>query len=237
MSRRKALISVELKIKSIGCLIPRPACILSTMPLQSRVSPFGELFADNSRGLLYGNRGGRIHRDDKTLGGQRWASRVWICCLLSFKDRHRAVWGEGFTGLFFLDEVTAFAAGHRPCFECRRKDAEEFARLWPGRRRHKDRARAAEMDAALQAERLDGRSKRLHRLAVDDLPDGAAIVMPSEEGKAAMLHGGRLLRWTSKGYVSAASRLRRVTVDVLTPPSILAVLTAGYRPFWHPSAG
>jgi hypothetical protein len=132
--------------------------------------------------------------------------------------------------------VTAFAAGHRPCFECRRKDAEEFARLWPRKRGLKTRARAAEMDIVLQAERLDARAKRRHRLAIDDLPDGAGIVMPGSEGQAAMLRGGRLLRWTSKGYEPAGARPKRVMADVLTPPSILKVLAAGYQPLWHPSA-
>jgi len=206
------------------------------MPLQSRVSPFGDMFADNSRGLLYGNRGGRIHRDDRTLTARRWASRAWICCLLSFKGRHREVWGEGFTGLFFLDEVTALAAGHRPCFECRRKDAEAFAALWPGARKHKDRARVAEMDGVLQAERLDGREKRRHRLPIDHLPDGASIVMPGDDKQAAMLRGSKLLRWTPRGYELAGRRPRSGKVEVLTPPSIVAVLRAGYRPLWHPSA-
>ena len=205
------------------------------MPLQNRVSPFGDLFADSSRGLLYGNRGGRFHRDDRTLAARRWASRAWICCLLCFKGRHREVWGAGFTGLFFLDEVTALAAGHRPCFECRRNDAEAFAHRWPGRRRQA-RARADEMDRVLQAERLDGREKRQHRLPVDDLPDGAAIVMPGKDGTAAMPRGGKLLTWSSKGYTRAAPRPHGIKVDVLTPPSILAVLKAGYRPLWHPSA-
>jgi hypothetical protein len=206
------------------------------VPLQNRVSPFGELFADRSRGLLFGNRGGRIHRDDRTLSARRWTSRAWICCVLSFKGRQRNVWGKGYTELFFLDEVTALAAGHRPCFECRRKDAETFAALWPGARKHKDRARVAEMDAVLQAERLDGRAKRPHRLPVDDLPDGTAIVMPDDDTQAAMLRGGKLLRWTPKGYALADRRPRGGSVDVLTPPSILAVLRAGYRPLWHPSA-
>jgi len=93
------------------------------MPLQNRVDPFGELFADRSRGLFLGNRGGRLHDDDRALGRRRWASRQWICCRLEFKDRHRKVWGKSYTELFFLDEVTALAAGHRPCFECRRNDA------------------------------------------------------------------------------------------------------------------
>ena len=87
------------------------------MPLSNRVDPFGELFADASRGLFMGNRGGKLHRDDRSLGRRRWVSRQWICCRLAFNDRHREVWGRGYTELFFLDEPTALSAGHRPCFE------------------------------------------------------------------------------------------------------------------------
>src|SRR3979411_1146848 len=100
------------------------------MPLQNRVDPFGELFATPARGLFFGNRGGRFHTDNKTLTRRRWASRQWICCLLKFKNRQRDVWGRYYTELFFLDEVTALAAGHRPCFECRRRDATAFAEKW-----------------------------------------------------------------------------------------------------------
>src|SRR6187402_1000209 len=128
------------------------------MPLQNRVDPFGELFADAARGTLFGNRGGRFHRDDRILGRRRWVSRQWICCVLDFKNRRRDVWGRYYTELFFLDEVTALAAGHRPCFECRRKDAETFAGTWRQVFRLRTRPRAAEMDERLHAERLDGRS-------------------------------------------------------------------------------
>ena len=100
------------------------------MPLQNRVNPFGELCAFSARGLFMGNRGGRFHTDAKTLTARRWASRQWICCVLEFKGRRRDVWGSSYTELFFLDEPTAFAAGHRPCFECRRRDAEAFAEKW-----------------------------------------------------------------------------------------------------------
>src|SRR3569833_1900046 len=131
------------------------------MPLQNRVTPFADLIADAARGTMFGNRGGKFHRDDRTLGRRRWASRQWICCVLDFKGRQRDVWGRYYTELFFLDEVTALAAGHRPCFECRRMDAERFARLFP--RAH----RAPAMDDILHAERLDGRTKRLHRRALD----------------------------------------------------------------------
>ena len=104
------------------------------MPLQNRVDPFGNLFATPARGTLMGNRGGKIHTADRKLTGRRWSSRQWICCVLDFKNRQRNVWGRFYTELFFLDEVTAFGAGHRPCFECRRKDADSFATLFSSRK-------------------------------------------------------------------------------------------------------
>src|SRR6185312_7493852 len=91
----------------------------SRMSLQNRVDPYGELLATPARGTMFGNRGGKFHRDDKRLASRRWVSRQWICCVLKFKGRQRNVWGRYYTELFFLDEVTALAAGHRPCFECR----------------------------------------------------------------------------------------------------------------------
>lgn len=205
------------------------------MPLPSRVDPFGQLFADASRGLLMGNRGGRFHRDDRSLGKRRFASRQWICCQLAFKERHRDVWGEGYTELFFLDEPTAFSAGHRPCFECRRREAEAFAMGFVGGR--PPRATAEAMDAALHAERLVGPAKRRHRRPIDTLPDAAFVTLPdADEAGAWALRGDRLLAWTSSGYERPRSRPRGIEVDVLTPPSILTVLTIGYRPLWHPSA-
>ncbi len=201
------------------------------MPLPNRVDPFGNLIATPARGTLFGNRGGKFHADDRKLTGRRWASRQWICCVLEFKGRHRGVWGDGYTELFFLDEVTALAAGHRPCFECRRREAEHFAHLFSGR---KQRAAAPAMDAKLHAERLDGKAKRTHRRALDALPDGAMI---ARDGEAYAVKGERLLRWTPPGYADAQKRPRGIEVDVLTPPSILTVLARGYRPRWHKSAG
>jgi hypothetical protein len=200
------------------------------MPLQSRVDPFGNLFAAPVRGTLLGNRGGKFHRDDKTLGQRRWASRQWICCVLKFKNRQRDVWGRYYTELFLLDEVTAFAAGHRPCFECRRKEAEAFAALFSGKQK---RASAPAMDRVLHAERLDGKAKRMHRRNIDTLPDGAMIAINDD---AFALRGTRALRWTPSGYGDVTPRPHGVNVDLLTPPSIVAVLKAGYAPLWHPSA-
>ena len=201
------------------------------MPLPNRITPFGEFTASPARGLMMGNRGGRLHDARQRLGARRWASKQWICCRLAFNDRHRAVWGDGYSELFFLDEVTALAAGHRPCFECRRRDAERFTALFANSSR---RAGAATMDAVLHAERLAGKVKRVHQLPLDTLPDGAVI---ARGGEAFAVRGERLLRWTPSGYAASTARPRGLTVEVLTPPSILAVLSRGYAPLWHPSAG
>jgi hypothetical protein len=201
------------------------------MPLQNRVNPFGELFASEARGTLFGNRGGKFHRDDRTLSKRRWTSRQWICCVLQFKGRRRNVWGRYYTELFFLDEVTALAAGHRPCFECRRADALAFAEAF-GKANH--RPSAPEMDVVLHGERLDGRTKRFHRLALDALPDGAMITLTGDDAFA--VKGDALLPWTPSGYGKPRSRLSGVEVDVLTPPSILRALSRGFVPRWHETA-
>jgi hypothetical protein len=204
------------------------------MPLQNRVSPFGELFADPARGLFMGNRGGRLHGEERMLAQRRWTSRAWICCVLNFKARHRSVWGKSYTELFFLDEVTALSAGHRPCFECRRKEALDFAERWRVACGLQVRPRAAEIDIRLHDERLDGRAKRKHRRPIADLPDGAMVLLGEN---AAAVRGSTMLRWTPEGYVFPVPRPREGEIDVLTPPAILAVLAEGYRPHWHPSAG
>ena len=204
------------------------------MALQNRVDPFGELIATPARGMFFGNRGGRFHRDDQTLGKRRWASRQWICCVLQFKGRHRDAWRGGYTELFFLDEVTALAAGHRPCFECRRADAKAFAQKWAVAKRC-EIPHAPDMDLMLQAERLDGRAKRTHEIRIDDLPDGVVLTLKDQPQHALAVRGPHLLRWSANGYSEKRAR-RRGSASVLTPPSIVGVLRAGYRPQWHPSA-
>jgi hypothetical protein len=203
------------------------------MPLPNRVNPFGELLATPARGLLMGNRGGKFHRADRTLGARRHVTRAWICCRLEFNNRHRNVWGDGYTELFFLDEVTALAAGHRPCFECRRGDAQTFAAAWAHARKARKPPRAAEMDVVLHRERFDGRTKRRHRMSFDDLPDGAMVAL---DGAAWALRGNALLRWTPSGYAARRRRPKRKMADVLTPPAIVSVLKAGCAPQWHPTA-
>lgn len=206
------------------------------MPLQNRVDPFGEIRAIRSRGALMGNRGGRFHLDDKTLGRRRWASKAWIACRTEFRERSREVMGRGYTELFFLDEATALAAGHRPCFECRRADARAFAAAW-GRAEGLDAPpRAGRMDDVLHLQRLDrsmrpGRCKKTFAALEADLPPGAMIAL---WGAAWLVGPTHLFRWSPQGYDQAVcrSRLRREPVEarVLTPPAIVAALAAGYAP-------
>jgi hypothetical protein len=203
------------------------------MPLQNRVNPFGELSAAPARGLFMGNRGGRFHTDAKTLTARRWASRQWICCVLDFKNRQRDVWGRFYTELFFVDEPTALAAGHRPCFECRRADARRFAEAWRQAHELAGPPSVGEMDAVLHEQRLAGRAKRLHSRDFVSVPDGAFVALG---GEAFAVRGDTLLRWTPNGYDGRKCRPRHGSADVLTPPAILAVLAAGFRPHWHPSA-
>lgn len=203
------------------------------MPLQNRVDPFGDLFASPARGLFMGNRGGRFHREDRTLGRRRHATRAWICCRLEFNDRRRDIWGRGYTELFFLDEVTALAAGHRPCFECRRRDAQAFADRWARAEERRRPPRAAEMDAVLHRERLDGRAKRRYRMLFDELPDGAMV---ARDGAVWAVRGAALLRWSPSGYDARRPRPQGEVADLLTPLAVVGVLAAGYAPQWHPSA-
>jgi len=189
-------------------------------PLPNRVDPFGELRAVAARGALMGNRGGRFHRDDRTLGARRWTNTHWIACVCEFKGRKRDVWGRFYTELFFLDEPTALAAGHRPCFECRRTDATRFRdALGEGR------LNVEEIDARLHAERLEGRAKRLHRMRIESLPDGAFIAI---EGLPFAVRGDALWPWSYSGYGAPLPRPRSGEIRALTPPTVLRALAAGY---------
>lgn len=206
------------------------------MPLQNRVDPFGEPQAADVRGLFMGNRGGRLHSDDRALGRRRWVSKQWICCRLDFNGRRRQVWGRGYTEFFFLDEVTALAAGHRPCFECRRSEARAFAAAWAAAHGLAQPPTASEIDRVLHAERLDGGGKRRHRMALAGLPQGTMLVDPGHPESPLAWRGDALLRWTAAGYVEAKIETLGQAVHVLTPPSVVGVLAAGYRAAWHPTA-
>jgi hypothetical protein len=193
-------------------------------PLRNRVDPFGEICAVADRGRLMGNRGGRFHNDDQTIGRRRWASRQWIACVCEFKGRRREVFGRYYTELFFRDEPTALAAGHRPCFECRRAEAKAFQAAFPG-----GPMRAPEMDVRLDAERRD--PERLERkVALDGLPDGAMIVWRDVPHLVARR---RLWPWGFGAYGAPETRPSGAEVVALTPPSIVTALWAGYKPRWE----
>lgn len=194
-------------------------------PLPNRVTPFGEIVAHPSRGAMFGNRGGRIHRDHAIT--RRQASPRWICCVLRFKGRKRRVMGAGYTELFFLDEATAFAAGHRPCFECRRADAKAFAAAWAKARGLDRPAKAGEMDAVLKTERPGPGGP----VKADALAPGAMV---AAAGEAFLFDGAAFRRWRFDGYGPAAAP--PAPLRLLTPASALAAFRAGYRPSLHPSA-
>lgn len=205
------------------------------MPLPNRIRPDGTLFADPARGLLFGNRGGRFHDPQaRTLPTRTHASRQWICCRLSFKGRRRRVWGEGYTELFFCDEVTALAAGHRPCMECRRAQALAYRAALTAGLGLDETPSFPEIDRRLDGERRNGREKRMHWFPVADLPDGAMILAGDGVGFLA-LRGDAALVWQPSGYVARERRPSGLAA-VLTPPTSLAALAQGYAPLWHESA-
>ncbi len=202
-------------------------------PLQNRVTPSGEIVATPQRGLFTGNRGIIHDPATKTLLKRRWSSKAWITCVCEFRGRRRDVMGtRSWTELFFLDEATAFAVGHRPCFYCRRGDANAFRAAWEEGNGVRG-VRAPEMDEVLHRERLDGRAKRLHALPmqVETLPDGAMV---QAGGESYLILKGRSLLWSFEGYREVATQLRDAAL--LTPPSTLRVFSVGYRPVLHPTA-
>ncbi|MFL5927552.1 MAG: hypothetical protein ACJ77E_11525 [Gaiellaceae bacterium] len=201
-------------------------------PRQNRVTALGELVATPARGLVYGNRGclhdgaGRIRR--------RYSGKRWIACRLRFKDWRRSplLQPGRFTELFFLDEATAFAAGHRPCALCRREDYNAFLTLVGA-------SSADEVDARLHEERLEPgtRAQRRHPAALDELPDGSFVL---HDGDPYVVRGDRLLAWSPAGYARPVRRPRGTETLLLTPPSLVAVIRAGWHSsavvFLHPSA-
>jgi hypothetical protein len=202
------------------------------MPLQNRVTPQGDIIATPHRGLFTGNRGIIHDPETKTLT-RRWANKAWLTCVCDFRGRRREVMGgRSWTELFFLDEATALAAGHRPCFYCRRDDAVRFRAAWETGNGVTNLL-ARDMDAVLHGERLERRKKRLYACTIPprELPDGAMV----QEGmESYLIVQGRALTWSPAGYRKTQIALHDAML--LTPPSTLRALSAGYRPVLHPSA-
>ena len=202
------------------------------MPLQNRVTPTGDIIATPHRGLFTGNRG-IIHDPATRTLTRRWASPAWLTCVCEFRGRRREVMGgRSWTELFFLDEATALAAGHRPCFFCRRDDAVRFRAAWETGNGVRN-LRARDIDAVLHSERLDGGKKRLHArtMPLEKLPDGAMVQQGAE---SILIAQGRALLWTPAGYREPPNTIEAALL--LTPPSTLRALSSGYRPLLHPSA-
>lgn len=207
------------------------------MPLQNRVTPTSEIIAHVARGTLMGNRG-ILHDAGRQLGTARWRHRSWICCRLSFKDRHRAVMAPGrYTELFFLDEATALAAGHRPCCECRRDDFRNFQAAWRRAFGAEADASAAAIDHTLHRARVDARSRRQIRFeaALDQLPGGTFVVFPEHRSTPFLILADRILPWRPAGYGPPCPRRAAPCCLVLTPKPTVALLRAGYQPMLHPS--
>lgn len=203
------------------------------MPLQNRVTPTGEIVATPHRGLFTGNRGIIHDPATKTLLNKRWSTPAWITCLCEFRGWRRPVMARrSWTELFFLDEATAFAAGHRPCFFCRRDDAKRFRAAWE-KGNGVSGISAKAMDAVLHRERLDRGRKRLHALPMPlaDLPDGTMVQQGDE---SFLIVRGKALLWSPAGY--AATDRKLTEAKLLTPPSALRAIAAGYQPVLHPTA-
>jgi hypothetical protein len=197
------------------------------MPFQNRVTPLGELVAIPERGLVYGNRG-RLH-DARGAIRRPWQLKRWISCRLEFRGRYRpgGPMAPGrYTGLFFLDDATALAAGHRPCAECRRADYNAFRTAW-AHGLGVDLPSAKQMDQQLHAERLfrGSHRRRLHDRSWASIPTGAFVLF---EDAPALVHRDAILPWTTSGYTAAQPRPRHGDARLITPPAILAAFEAGY---------
>lgn len=207
------------------------------MPLQNRVTPFGEITAVAARGTFMGNRGIIHNPVSRTLEKRRWQHKAWICCVLEYKDWQHPIMGPGaYTELFFLDEATALAAGHRPCALCRRDAFNAFKKAFgaatdchePGS------IKAPGMDQVIHTERVTrNRQKVTYRSKICELPSGVFVAINNQP---ILLHDLHLLPWSPSGYENPVKHSAGLAVDVLTPRTIVATIREGYRPDIHSSA-
>jgi hypothetical protein len=204
------------------------------MPLQNRVDPAGEMLRTHARGTMMGNRGGVIHNSEREIT-RRFRSRRWITCVLEFRGRHRIVMSERrYTELFFLDEAVAFAAGHRPCAECRHERFNAFKEAWRRRRGQGGLPYADEMDRELHPARIGNRGEKVtYAAALGSLPDGCFVRF---EGRAYLVIDSALLLWTPEGYSQSDAIHRDLVTTVLTPRPIVECFRQGYKPDIHDSA-
>ncbi|HEY1778732.1 MAG TPA: hypothetical protein VGG41_21425 [Solirubrobacteraceae bacterium] len=195
------------------------------MPARNRVTPLGEVVAIPLRGAWTGNRG-RLHEGREVV--RFHAGDLWITCALRFNDRWHEQWQpHHFTWLYFHDEAVALAAGHRPCGECRHHDYVAFRAAWAAGL-GVELPSAKDMNRRLHGERIERGThrRRRHQARWSELPDGAFVLL--DGAQPALVIAGELIEWNERGYGERRRRPRRGTASVITPPSMLAVLTAGY---------
>ena len=205
-----------------------------SMALQNRVTPLGEIVADPARGDFMGNRG-ILHDGARRLGVSRWKHKAWIVCTLAFKSRKREIMAPGrYTELFFLDEATALAAGHRPCWECRRVAALAYRSAFAEGNGLENTPSSREIDSLLHGARIvtGTRHQRRAERVGRELPDGVFVIVGEQPWL--VLHN-RLLRWTPAGY-DAVREMPEGLVTVATPLPSVAAIAAGYHPALHASA-
>lgn len=203
------------------------------MPLQNRVDPFGDIVRTSARGSMMGNRGGRMHNEDRELIAN-YKTRRWIACVLEFRGRHRVVMAPNrYTELFFLDEAVAFAAGHRPCAECRHERFKAFQSAWQRAHRQSRPSFAHEMDRELHAARIHKRKKVTYETPAGSLPNGCFVEI---EGKAYLVLDGFLLEWSWSGYRNKFRPRGDRILTVLTPEPMVRCFGEGYVPVVHESA-
>lgn len=207
------------------------------MPARVRVTPFGGLLAVSSRGLLMGNRG-CLHDEAGEVIRETTSYKGWVTCLLAFNDRKRSLRQPGrYTELFFLDEATALAAGHRPCGTCRRHALGRFLDCIAEGLALPQREKPGAVDLRLHAERLDGRAFRRGKPArLTDLPSGVVVTRSAEPSRAWLWFGGQLRPWRPDGYGEVECGELPADTLLLTPPSIAAALRVGYEPLIHETA-
>jgi hypothetical protein len=205
------------------------------MGLQNRVDPYGRLVAAPERGTMMGNRG--VLHDEARRIVAAWRTRRWITCVLEFRGRKREVFTpRRYSELFFLDEATSLAAGHRPCAECRRERYNEFRAAWAAAHdKAAARPRADDMDRMIHADMVErGGGKKTYGAMLSALPDGVFI---EHAGRPYLVRAGRLLAWSFARYGSALGLDPSTTIRVLTPESLVRVIRAGFAPLVHASAG
>ncbi|SDP60812.1 hypothetical protein SAMN05428975_2052 [Mucilaginibacter sp. OK268] len=198
--------------------------------LQNRVDPKGNIIKTSARGAWLGNRG-QLHGDTKTIL-RPFKLKAWLICVLEFKDRHRQVMAPNlYTELFFFDEATACSAGHRPCFECRREDANRFKAAWlKGNPEYgfDHKVLIGKIDEIIHQERIDKNGRKImFEAAVEDLPDGVFIQM---DGEPYLLVNRMIRHWTPFGYEQGTLMPASAKVTVLTPRSVVNAFRSGYRP-------